>query len=225
MTAVREAVGVFESVESLEAAIDDLEESGFDRACLSLLASESAVEEKLGRSYMRVESLEDNPDVPRAAFVSEESVGAAEGGLVGGFLYVAGVAAFGGVVASGGALAAAIAALAVAAPAGALLGATLAGIVGAHHADYLYKQLEKGGLLLWVRTFTPADETEAVEILSKHSAHDVHVHDLELLKDEVIDHEGVEIRVHRNGTCSAQGRDFSTLGAARSFIDQELRTE
>ena len=45
---LREAVGVFTSENDLQAAIDELLSSGFHRAELSLLASEEAVNEKLG---------------------------------------------------------------------------------------------------------------------------------------------------------------------------------
>ena len=76
---IREAVGVFDSAESLEAAIDELQSSGFDRVELSLLAGEHAVEAKLGHAYRRVQELEDEARVPRTAFVSTESRGDAEG--------------------------------------------------------------------------------------------------------------------------------------------------
>lgn len=39
-TAIREAVGVFHNAAEMEAAIEALEESGFDRAEISLLAGE-----------------------------------------------------------------------------------------------------------------------------------------------------------------------------------------
>jgi hypothetical protein len=78
---IREAVGVFDTAESLEDAIDELQSSGFDRAELSLLASERTVEEKLGHAYRRVKELEDEARVPRTGFVSTESRGDAEGGL------------------------------------------------------------------------------------------------------------------------------------------------
>ena len=50
---VREAVGVFNRAEELQHAIDELLSSGFHRAELSLLASEQAVEEKLGHRYKK----------------------------------------------------------------------------------------------------------------------------------------------------------------------------
>ena len=60
---VREAVGVFDDAETMQAAIDELLSSGFDRAELSFVASEGAVREKLGHMYERVEEVEDTPEV------------------------------------------------------------------------------------------------------------------------------------------------------------------
>jgi hypothetical protein len=177
-TTVREAVGVFDTTKTLEAAIDELQSSGFDRAELSLLASEPTVVEHLGHLYTKVETAEDDPEAPRTAYISTESVGDAEGGLIGGLLYVGAVVAAGAVLATGGAMATAIGAAAAAGGAGGLIGAALAAVVDKHHADYLAKQLEHGGLLLWVRTKDAEHEKRAKEILSKHSAHDVHLHDI-----------------------------------------------
>ena len=175
-----EAVAVFEDAETLQAAIDELQSSGFDRAELSLLAGETAVQEKLGHAYKKAEELEDDASVPRAAYVSTESVGDAEGGLIGGLMYVGALAAAGAVVATGGTLAATIAGAAVAGGVGGLAGSALAKLVGDHHGQYIQEQLDHGGLLLWVRTRDKDHEKKATEILSKHSAHDVHIHALPL---------------------------------------------
>ena len=145
---------------------------------MSLLAGERAVEEKLGHRYKKVSALADHPTVPRAAYVSTEAIGDAEGGLIGGLMYVGGVAAAGAVVASGGTLAAAIAAAALAGGAGGLIGSILAKWVGDRHAHYLQEQMDRGGLLLWVRTWDAELEKRAVEILRKHSAGDAHIHAL-----------------------------------------------
>ncbi len=175
---VREAVGVFDDVETLEAAIDELLRSGFDRAELSLVAGEDTVVEELGHMYRKVDQVEDDATVPRAAFVSEQSIGEAEGALVSGLFYVGAVAAAGAVVASGGAVLAAMGGALVAGGAGGLVGAALASWLEEHHARYLQEQLDRGGLLLWVRAWDKAREKKAVQILSGHSAHDVHVHGL-----------------------------------------------
>jgi hypothetical protein len=173
---IREAVGVFLDADTLQAAIDELLESGFDRAHLSLLASESTVESKLGHRYEKVADAEDDAFVPRTAYVSPEALGDAEGGLVGALLYVGGTAAAGAVVASGGTLAAVIAAAALAGGAGGLVGSLLARWLDRRHAHYLQEQLDRGGLLLWVRTVDAEHERRALEILGRHSGRDVHVH-------------------------------------------------
>ncbi|MFP4003732.1 MAG: hypothetical protein ACLFV8_08155 [Alphaproteobacteria bacterium] len=173
---IREAVGYFETAEALEAAADELESSGFDRAEISLLAAEHAVEEKLGHKYRRVTEIEDEPDVARCCYVSRESIGAAEGSLIGAPLYVAAGTAAGVIIATGGTMAAAIIGAALAGGAGGLIGGILARLVGDRHARHLQEQLAHGGLLLWVRTRDAEHERRAVEILKRHSGHDVHVH-------------------------------------------------
>lgn len=175
---IREAVAVFPDAASLEDAIYELRSSGFDRPEISLLAAQGTVDEKLDHIYERVGELEDDPSVPRTAYISTESRGDAEGGLIGGLMYIGAVTVAGAVVASGGTLAAAIAAAAVAGGVGAGIGSALALWVEQHHADYLQDQLDHGGLLLWVRTRDRAREARAVDILRRHAGKDVHVHDM-----------------------------------------------
>jgi hypothetical protein len=171
-----EIVAVFHSAEEFESAIDELLSSGFDRAELSLLASEDAVASKLSHYYRPVSEMADDPSTPRAAFVSTAAVGDAEGGLIGGLTYVGATVAAGLMVVSGGALAATIAAAVLAGGAGGVLGAVLARWVGHHHASYLGAQLENGGLLLWVRAWNPDDELLALDVLRKHAGDRVHAH-------------------------------------------------
>ena len=173
---IREAVGYFQTADQLQAAIDDLMSSGFDRAELSLLAGEQAIEEQLGHRYRRVEELMDDPQVARRFYVSTEALGDAEGALIGGPFYVAALAAAGLVLASGGTMAAAIIGAALAGGTGGVIGGVLAKLVGDQEASYLQEQLERGGLLLWVRTRNAAKEKEAVAILQRHSGQEVHVH-------------------------------------------------
>ncbi|MFM1815784.1 MAG: hypothetical protein RLZ98_2479 [Pseudomonadota bacterium] len=173
---IREVAIIFHDAEALETAVEELESAGFDRAAISLLAGEDAVVEKLGHIYERVEELEDDPEAPRTAFVSSASIGDAEGALVGGLLYVGAVATAGAIVASGGTLAAAIAGALLSGGAGAAIGGVLAGWVGAAHAQYLQDQIDKGGLLLWVRTPTPEHVDKAVAILKRLSPSERHIH-------------------------------------------------
>ena len=175
---IREAVGIFQSAEEMEAAIEDLEENGFDRSEISLLASEKAVIAKLGHAYAGVEVLEDDPATPRTMFVSTESVGDAKGAVLGGLVYVGALAAAGFAVASGGAFGAILTAAALGGTSGGVIGSVLAGLIGEHHANYLQEQLDRGGLILWVRTRDDVHELRATDVLKYHGASDVHVHDI-----------------------------------------------
>lgn len=175
---IREAVGLFHDEGSLEAAADALMTAGFDRADLSLLAACDTVERRLGHLYRKVAELEDDPAVAHLAFMDTDSRTEAKGVLVGGLAYVGAVAAAGVVVASGGAIAALLIGVAAAGGAGGLIGAALARLVGRHHAQYLQQHLDRGGLLLWVRTADADEERLACDLLARHGAEDVHVHAL-----------------------------------------------
>jgi hypothetical protein len=174
-TTVREAVAVFDEVNELDAAVEDLLEAGFKKADMSLLASEESVSKKLGHRYERVEEMEDEPDAPRIAYRSRASLGESDDVIIGTLTYLPTVLAAGTVVASEGVVAAAVTGTAIA---GALIGTVLTRWLDKHHAEQLQEQLEHGGLLLWVRTPDRQTERRAVEILTRHSAHDVHIHKL-----------------------------------------------
>jgi hypothetical protein len=174
---VREAVAVFDRVPELDAAVEDLRKAGFARGDISLLATEEAVQKKLGHRYERVEELEDEPAAPRVAYKSPTALGETDDVLIGSLTYLPAVVAAGTVVASAGIVAAAVTGTALA---GALIGTVLARWIDKHHAEHLQEQLDRGGLLLWVRTPDGAAERQALEILTRHSAHDVHIHELPL---------------------------------------------
>ena len=174
-TKVREAVAVFDDVSSLEAAVADLRAAGFEEGSISLLAAHDAVERKLGHMYRRVEELEDDPQAPRTAFVSGKNIDERENRLIGSLTVLPTMIAAGTVVATAGAVAAAVVGTAVA---GALLGTVFAHWMDQRHASWLQEQLDRGGILLWVRTPTEEDERKAMDVLTRYSAHDVHIHEI-----------------------------------------------
>jgi hypothetical protein len=173
-----EAVAVFHEVPSFQAAIDDLLSAGFDGADLNILAHEDAIAAKLGRSYTSTKEFMDDPDAPRIGYVPDETIGDAEGAVIGAGIYVPAIVGSLAVVATGGTLLAAIAAAAVAGGAGGLVGATLARFIGNEHAKHLAQHLQRGGLLLWVRTRDRAHADLALDVLRRHSADDVHLHEI-----------------------------------------------
>lgn len=175
---VHEAVGVFDNAENLQQAVDRLQEQGFDRAEISVLASEVAIKEKLGHIYQRIEEAEDDPESPRAVFVAKETLGDIEGAIIGTPLYIAAAATGAAVVATGGTLLGAILATTAAGAAGTAIGIILAKIYSDNYAEYIQNQINRGGLLLWVHLKTPDEESKAKAILEKYSARDVHVHEV-----------------------------------------------
>jgi hypothetical protein len=80
---VREAVGVFDSIESLEAAINELQCSGFERHQVSVLGSEAAVKERFGRPHVPTKLLKDDPKTPRSPDIQKEELGVGQGVIIG----------------------------------------------------------------------------------------------------------------------------------------------
>jgi hypothetical protein len=179
-TIIREAVGVFKDAGKMEDAVEELEESGFDRAEISLLASDDTVRQKLGHRFYDAKSLEDDPAVPRKAFVSTAAIGDAEGALIGGLMYAGALAAAGVTVASGGAFGALLAAAVAGGASGGLVGGVLASLVGESQARQIEDEIRHGGLLVWVRTPSEDDEKRALDVFRRNGAADVHVHSIEV---------------------------------------------
>jgi hypothetical protein len=173
---IPEAVGVFDTFEDLQKAFYDLRMVGFSRYDMSLLGKQEALEEKLGKAFWRSSDLEDDPEAPRAAFVSEEAIGELQGGIAGGFFFLGSYVAMAAMMTAASTLAASIAAIAIGGLPAVVIGALLARRVGKHHKDYYADQIEHGGILLWVRVHDKTREELAVKIMKGHSGRDVHVH-------------------------------------------------
>jgi hypothetical protein len=175
----REAVGVFDSADALEAAVDTLEASDFGRAAISVLASDKTVKDRLGRLYGSVSEIVDDPRAPLAAYVSKDSRVEVEAATVGIPLYIGGIAGGLAVVASGGALAAAFAAAIAVGAVGAGIGGLLARVIAHRHIDHVWEQLAQGGLVLWVSVRDDAAAARALEILIRCGARDAHLHEIQ----------------------------------------------
>lgn len=173
---IPEAVGVFETFETLQAAFYDLRSVGFHHSDISLLGDQKVLEEKLGKAYWRSSELEDDPRAPRAIFVSEEATGELEGAIAGGFFFLGSYIAMAAMLTPVSTLAASIAAIAIGGSPAAVIGTILARRVDKHHKDYYANQIQHGGILMWVRTRDKEREELAIKIMKGHSGRDVHVH-------------------------------------------------
>ncbi|HEU4838271.1 MAG TPA: hypothetical protein VFS88_02550 [Micavibrio sp.] len=172
----KEIVGVFMSKDDLQNAIRELEGTAFPRQDISVMGNRGELERVFGAKVVPPEFAIDNPDTPRQApsRPEERTIGAAS--MIGGTAYV-------------GAMAMALAAGAVTFPAivsaaviggisGGTLGAILTKLLGDRYNRHIEQQVEKGGLLLWVRTPDSEREDLANRILITNNAYEVHVHQM-----------------------------------------------
>jgi len=167
---IREAVAVFDDLGKLENAVSKLQSNGIDRSELSFLAHTSLADPGSDDSRR----LANDPTTQRESAVTDTDI--RQGRVLGTSLAgVAGLMAAGFAVATGGIAAAVLSAAAAAGgigAAGALIGRNVA-----DEASLLDAQLERGGVLLWVRTRDADADRRALEVLRRFAAH-MRLHDL-----------------------------------------------
>ncbi len=171
-----ETVGVFSSTDALDHAVEELLGSGFEQADISLLATDDTVEAKLGHRLARSADAEDDPSVPRRAWAAPEARTEGKAALGGVMGYFGAVALAGVTFATGGGALAAIALGILGGGASAVAGTRLAQALDQSWAKSLQAQIERGGILLWVRVSKEGQAQRAMEILQRHGATDVHSH-------------------------------------------------
>lgn len=173
---MKEAVGLFETMDQLQLAVKELERTDFPRDSISVLGHHDEMSKNFPHFDLSVEAYEDDPNVARQAPVrsEEKTIGATV--LVGGAAYLGAMAA----ALSAGAVTfpAIIAAAAIGGTGGAAIGGVLAKVFGDRYDHSIQEQIEKGGLLLWVRTPDEAKEQEAMRILNSFNARHVHIHEI-----------------------------------------------
>jgi len=167
---IREAVAVFDDPGKLETAVSELQSNGIDRSDLSFLAHASLANPSLANPVPDdSRRLADDPNTPREPAVTDPDIRQARVLGTGLAAAVAGLIAAGFAVATGGVAAAAISAAAAAGGVGAastFLGRKL----GEDEASFVDAQLERGGVLLWVRTRDADLEHRAIEVLRRYAA-------------------------------------------------------
>ncbi len=171
-----EVVAVFNSMEELENAADELFSHGIDHSYLSMIANEKEVAKYLGNKYHNTSEYEDLPNINKSSYSGEENIAIGQGAIIAGLTYVASLTAASIVIAGGGLLTRLLTTTITAGSAAALFGVFLANLIGKKHADFLDAQLKNGGLLLWVHVSDPNKCSLIYDILMKNYANNVHVH-------------------------------------------------
>lgn len=173
---MKEAVGLFTDVESLQEAVKELEATDFPRDAISVIGPRERIEEKFGISAISPDLADLSPETPRSAPPRSEEKVIGAGALVTGSAYIGamGVALAAGAVTIPGIIAAA----AIGGIGGATAGGIVAKILGDHFNKDIEDQIEKGGMLLWVRTPDPAREEKACTVLEKYGARHIRLHEM-----------------------------------------------
>lgn len=173
----KEAVCVFDNAKDLQDCIRTLEGSAFPRQDISVMGQRHDLEEAFAADTVDPYRVMDDPSTPRQAPArpEEQTIGASA--LIGGSVYV-------------GAMAMALTAGAVALPAtivgaavlgaagGGAIGAILTKVLGDHYSHHIKEQIEKGGLLLWVRTPDEHKEMLAKVIMRQYHGQNVHIQEM-----------------------------------------------
>lgn len=174
---LREIIGVFHSVDDLEAAINGLASEGFDRADMSILGEEHVLSGDVSALVQDTQRLADDPQAPRQAIISDTDIrqgrtlATSLAGVVAAF-----VATGATILTGGGALAAVIGAAAAGGGASAAVH-TVGRVAGSKHNEVLEEQIRRGGIVLWVALREPGQDQTARRILERHHATDIHVHE------------------------------------------------
>jgi hypothetical protein len=175
---IHEAVGVFHDPAALQAAISDLASAGVDRAEMSLLAQDGVLEGAPAKDYASARQTADDPAAPRQAIFADTDLRQGRTLLTSMASVIAAFAASGIVVMTGGAALAALAAALGAGGGAGVVGALAGRRAGAAQEQYLAEQMAHGGILLWTKITRPEREAQLLDILTRHCATDVHVHDV-----------------------------------------------
>ena len=172
----KEVVGVFMSHDDLQRAIRELEGTSFPRQDISVMGGRSELERVFGAKVIPPEFAIDNPDTPRQApsRPEEQTIGVA--GMIGGTAYVGAMAL--ALTAGAVTFPAIISAAVIGGISGGTLGAILTKLLGDRYNRHVEQQIEKGGLLLWVRTPDSEREDLANRIMITNNAYQVHMHQI-----------------------------------------------
>ncbi len=167
---LREAVGVFNDPEQLDAAVRELERTSFPRHDISVKSADDG---------MTARNAEDSSRAERAILVRPEEKTIAGSYLVGVVTYVGAITV--GLVAgaqSNGDIAGSelVLRMLMGAAAGAIIGTILLNVFDYYMKREWKKQMSSGGAVLWVRTPAPDREQLALQIMRRYGARDVHTH-------------------------------------------------
>ena len=179
----REVTGVFRSRKALIDAADDLLVAGFDRADIDVSAPFDELQRRLNYQSIPPADLADIPTAARQPLIDQGDVLSTDAvvGSLAGCIGAVGMAYF--LIIRGMApLSVGIVSVLTGLVVGGVAVLVVRRRLQRERVRGLEKLAEAHGLLIWVRVQSPEKEAEAQEILARHGAEAVHVHEIELAK-------------------------------------------
>ncbi len=173
---MREAVGLFKTMVQLQDAVKELERTDFPRDALSVMGYHEDISSGLAKGLDKDAGPEEDPSLVLEAPVRPEEKTVGVGALISGGAYIGAIAV--ALAAGAVSIPSIIASAAIGGAGGATAAAILAKLLGDHFNEEIETQIQKGGLLLWVRTQDKDREDEACRILTNYGASHVRIHDL-----------------------------------------------
>lgn len=173
---IREAVGLFDNEDDVQAAVDDLESHGFSNAAISRPAAPEEVEAAVDHKIHSVQELEDDASVPREAHVDVDSKTERSTVILLIPLYVALLISVAVATANGLELWQGLVISLILGTIGAGVGGFFVYRSVRQRSERERQEQAWGGLLLWVRTGSPTQEQKAMSILRRNAGRDVHLH-------------------------------------------------
>ncbi len=161
----KQAIAVLGSIEDLESTLDRLHECDFDQDRISVLARKEVIAGKIDREHSMIDAARLVDASSRDAPISKIEMNELRAVMISLPAYVGAVVAATAAIASGGIMLPVIVATAAGGAGGALFGGLLSSFLDQRRADYFDRQLEAGGIVLWVMLDHAEDEAKALDIL------------------------------------------------------------
>lgn len=175
---IREAVGVFSDIGAVHDCIEELQINGFDRSDITMLSRTEVVGSKSTRPIVDTLQTEDSPTAVRGPVIEPETLGDAQGIILGASIYILILCGAGISAALGLSLPLLLLFSGTAGIIGIGIGIICVQFVRGRQNGYYRQQLDHGGIPIWVHTQDSARERQAIKTLTQNRARDVHLHDI-----------------------------------------------
>lgn len=174
-------IAVFRAPEHLDLAVIELIDLGFDRTDITILMAENTIMRTLKQRYRQISELGSQSGLQRRRYVSDGSQKDGNAAFSGRLISVGLTDGGSSVFATDDNLAATIVATSRAIGADRSLSDTLAQLLGRSDALFVSSQLDRTGIVVWIRTRSSELARLALDVLEKHWRRDIHAYTVRMI--------------------------------------------